>query len=247
MFQSTTMRSSSSKAYFLSILSLLCLSVVWVSGAVDVPYAPDLPVHSNCVVAVAQLRPTQFALGLQEIQERAVKLREMSASKLTAYLLKHRAPIAIGPGGIPYLLDGHHLARTILEAGVKPVMYAEVKENWANLSEEKFWAEMKDHNYLYLRDEAGHGPLDYTLLPKTVAAMKDDPYRTLAWKVRSNGGYEKTSVFYTDFQWAEFFRPRVVVDTNSYGKAIEAASALAHSADAQKLPGYSATPVPAKE
>jgi len=115
---------------FFSALVLSWLLVVAVAVRADeVPYSPDLPTNTVCLVQIAQLHPTQFALGLKEVEERAEKFKALKEAKREAYLHKHIAPIAIGPGGIPYILDGQHLARIVLESGAKPEMYVEVKQN----------------------------------------------------------------------------------------------------------------------
>ncbi len=73
-------------------------------------------------------------------------------------------------------------------------------------------------------------------LPKTVAAMTDDPYRSLAWAVNSEGGYEDSDVPYADFYWADFFRERI--DIRDFKKATAEGVKLAHSPEAKGLPGY---------
>lgn len=189
------------------------------------------------------LHPTQFAVGTKEVEMRAAKIRAMDAHDLEKYLRKHVAPIVIGPRGVPYLLDHQHLARVLLQSGASKFLYAEVKENWSGLSEPEFWTRMEAHHWVYLYDETGKGPLDPTNLPPTIAAMRDDPYRSLAWLVRKRGGYVDTSAPYADFQWADFFRARIQLgsDTNAWAQAESEGSKLAHSAAAQPLPGYVAS------
>src|ERR1700680_4352345 len=124
------------RAVFFSCL--LPASVTLATG--DLSFNPDLPAHSLCTVEIAVLRPTQSAVGMKEVEIRAEKIGKMGATELEHYLRKHVAPIVIGPGGVPYLLDLQHLARALLQAHVGKTLYDAVKENWSKLSETEFWA-----------------------------------------------------------------------------------------------------------
>jgi hypothetical protein len=212
-------------------------------AADPVPFAAALPPQTHCEVAIALLRPTQFSVGQKEVEMRAAKLRKLTAGALAEYLDKHIAPIVVGPGGEPYLLDHHHLARAILLAGIPAKMPAEVKENWSQLSEPEFWAKMKAAHWLYLYDETGKGPLEPVALPRTIGKMRDDPYRSLVWLVRKRGGLDKSSEPFSEFVWANFFRTRVKFTGAELGSepTIQSALALAHSPEAKDLPGYVAS------
>jgi hypothetical protein len=217
---------------------LLPISVVLAAG--DAAFDPNLPAHSMCTVEIAILRPTQSAVGMKEVEIRAKKIGKMTAKELEHYLRKHMAPIAIGPGGVPYLLDHQHLARALLQAHAGKNLYAEVKENWSKLPEPEFWAKMQAHDWVYLHDETGNPLSDPTRLPRTIGNMRDDPYRSLAWLVREKSGYSQTESPYADFHWADFFRARVHLGdgTNAFDEATLEAMKVAHSPEAQDLPGY---------
>ena len=209
-------------------------------AAGDVSFGPDLPAHSVCVVEIAILRPTQSSVGMKEVEIRAEKIGRMTPNELEHYLRKHVAPIAIGPGGAPYLLDHQHLARALLQAHTGKTLYAEVKENWSKLSEPEFWAKMKEHDWVYLHDETGKPLPDPTSLPRTVENMRDDPYRSLAWLVRGKDGYLQTESPYADFHWADFFRGHIRLGngSNAFDEATQEAIKVAHSPEAKELPGY---------
>jgi len=227
-------RSSVLFLYVLLVFHSTAFAETWVR------FDPSLPAGSRCVVDVTLLHPTQCSLGLKEVELRASKLRKLDSDKLAEYLGKRIAPIVIGPGGAVYLLDHHHLARAILLSGVKKTLYAEVKENWSGLPEDQFWAKMQERRWVYLYDEAGKGPLTPSHLPQTIEAMRDDPYRTLAWLVREKGGYRETSEPYAEFAWANFLRTRIQLgqDHSNYDQAEKAALDLAHAPGAKDLPGY---------
>ena len=217
---------------------MLPVSVALAAG--DIPFDPNLPAHSMCAVEIAILRPTQSAVGMKEVEIRAEKIGKMTAKELGHYLRKHVAPIAIGPGGVPYLLDHQHLARALLQARASRILYAEVKENWSKLSAPEFWARMREHNWVYLHDETGKPFSDPASLPQTIESMRDDPYRSLAWLVREKAGYLQTESPYADFHWADFFRVRVALGngTNAFDEATREAIKVAHSPEARDLPGY---------
>jgi hypothetical protein len=222
----------------------ILLAVFWLTtlAAADevVPFDPALPAKSRCQVAIQKLRPTQFAVGFREVDERAENIARKSPKKLNAYLEEHLALIVIGPDDVPYLIDGHHLCLAMLKAKVGDAVVAQVEANWRRLGRDDFWRQMREHRWVYPYDNQGRGPLDPEAIPKTVTEMTDDPYRSLAWEVRKRGGYKKTADSFAEFKWANFFRARIPVGDGEGGfqRAIEAALNISHSAEAKGLPGY---------
>jgi hypothetical protein len=237
------MQVSRSKLSVVAGVCCFCLLVLPQAIFADTPFDPGLPPHSHCEVPVSILHPTQFSVGMKEVEMRAEKLRELSPEKLQKYLNKKVAPIVIGPGGIPYLLDHHHLARALILTKAGKTMFAEVKENWAKLSDQEFWTKMKEQNWVYLHDETGKPVSDPRSLPPSIEAMRNDLYRSLSWLVREQGGYKATEGLFADFQWADFFRARIQLGnaTNALDQATVQAVTLAHSPDARNLPGYVAS------
>ena len=233
-------RPGNSQILTTSALCLILLSSV-VTADDYVEFATNLPAGTKCVVDVRMLRPTQFAVGMKEVHMRVEKLKAKDLkAALNRYLLKKIMPIVIGPGGIPYVLDHHHLARVLLEAGCRTTLYAEVRENCSQLTESEFWKMLKKKNWVFLYDEVGRGPLDTAQLPKTIGELRDDPYRSVSWVVREGGGYLETDTPYAEFQWANFFRTKIpleMVRTNFEG-AVDKAMTLTSSKEAEKLPGY---------
>jgi hypothetical protein len=205
-----------------------------------VPYDPVLPAKSLCQVAIARLRPTQFAVGYREVDERAKQIAQKSPKKLKAYVEERLPLIVIGPGDQPYLIDGHHLALALLKARVTSSVEVRVEANWRHLSPAEFWTKMKEHGWVYLYNNRGQGPLDVEKLPKTVTELTDDPYRALAWAVRKRGGLDKTHGSFDEFKWANFFRSRVPIGSQpgDFDRAVEAALKISHSPEARDLPGY---------
>jgi hypothetical protein len=46
-------------------------------------------------------------------------------------------------------------------------------------------------------------------LPKTVAGLIDDPFRSLAGELRRAGGFAKDTTPFSEFLWTDFLRRRV--------------------------------------
>jgi hypothetical protein len=145
-------------------------------------------------------------------------------------------------------VDRHHLVRLLLDTNLRAQAYAIVSANWSDLPPEVFWKRMGESHWVYLDDEHGKGPLSPTALPKSVADLKDDPYRTLAWLVRERGGYAKTEVPFAEFQWANYFRSRIPEKAiANLEEAGAVAFELAASPEAATLPGYTRTPLPSSQ
>ena len=64
-------------------------------------------------ISIAQLRPTQMTLGLDEVASRAAKIAAMGPADLEALLKKKPIPYVLGPGKQIYIVDHHHLARAL--------------------------------------------------------------------------------------------------------------------------------------
>jgi hypothetical protein len=81
---------------------------------------------------------------------------------------------------------------------------------------------------------------DYGKIPKSVAELEDDPYRSLAGELRRVGGYAKDAMPYTEFLWADAMRDRVgrKLIEKDFERALERALKFAKSADADYLPGW---------
>ncbi len=221
-----------------ALIALLSFCVELVAGGVI--FDPSLPAGSFCQVSIEKLHPTQFAVGYWEVDQRATSIARKSHKELAKYLKEHLALLVIGPGGEPYLVDGHHLCMAMLKAGKSKTVEARVEANWRSLSPAEFWSNMRGSNYVYLYDNQGRGPLDVTQLPKKITDLTDDPYRSLAWAVRDRGGFQRTTISFSEFQWANFFRKRIDIGPNpkDFNKAVEAALRLSHTAEAKDLPGY---------
>ena len=189
---------------------------------------------------VLSLRPTQFAIGMLEVEIKSSQIQKLKGSRLANFLEAHPVPVIRAPGEGLYLIDHHHLVRACWESGIRKV-HVEVREDFSTLLEAQFWRKMSRLRWLYLHDQFGKGPHGPALLPLDVRGLADDPYRSLAWALREAQGFRKTKKPFCEFSWASFLRKHIRIHPARIGfeKALVHALALCHKAEAKRLPGYS--------
>lgn len=234
---------------YLLLLGLVALRTLAVAAPAEVyvPFRADLPAGTAYTIDARALHPTQFALGFREVRHKAAIISRKDAADLVAYLKKKDVPVVIGPGGIPFLTDGHHTMRALLES-TQPdkTTYGHIIANWSDLAPAAFWEKMRAAHNTYLNDAAGRGPLDPAALPADLFAMQSNLYRGLSWAVLEAGGFtERKDVYFQEFFWADFFRGKITwddADDVDFQRAVAAAVELAHSPAAAGLPGYRANP-----
>jgi hypothetical protein len=209
----------------------------------------------TCRCTVRLLHPTQMSVGMIQVKAKVDKLKKKEKDgKLFSYLAKkkHREPVTIGPQGVLYITDHHHLAVALLNMGVDDT-YCQIEDNRSDQTLDVFWAGMVHDGKARPWDEKGekHAP---TAIPAGIGELRDDPYRSLAGAVRDECGFsldkDEKSESFVEFKWADFFRrtkrpetgqpiPAQLIQTNMK-KAIKQAMELAKSpaAAAENLPGY---------
>lgn len=188
---------------------------------------------------VLELRPTQLTVGMKEVNSRVKHLLSFKRKALHSYLESHPVPIVLAPRARSYLIDHHHLARACWEAGLDE-LFVTIEADFSKLSFGQMWEHMRRRHWLFPYDQWGSGPHDPIQLPESVRCMADDPYRSMAWRVREEGGYRKVEVPFTEFQWADFFRKHLKVHPifDHFESAVKEAVALARAPAAAHLPGY---------
>lgn len=212
-----------------------------------VPFRPDLPAGAAWALDARRLHPTQFSHGWREVVHKQAKMDAMTPDELRAYLVAKDVPVVIGPGGTPYMTDGHHTLRSLIESKhADKTAYGRILANWSGLAPAEFWTRMEANNYTYLRDGRGQ-PQPPSALPASLLVMQRDPYRGLAWGVMAANGFrERKDVFFQEFRWADFFRDRLTWDdaaADAFDDTVKAACVLAQSPAAAHLPGYRSTAV----
>jgi hypothetical protein len=228
-----------------AVALLLGLQTLRAAAPDYAPYAPGLPAGAAYVIDARRLHPTQFCLGFREVTFKAKLMSAMSKPELVAFLQHKNVPVVIGPDGVPYLTDGHHTIRALLESSQPDkTVYGHILANWSALDPAAFWERMRRQHYAYLFDAAGHGPLDPAGLPDSLLHMQSDPYRSLAWGVLTRHGFREVhgpGGFFEEFHWGDYFRTRVHWDDRDaadFAAAVDRAVALAHEPAAAGLPGY---------
>ena len=234
----------------------------------DLPeLTPEAPQGALCQVKVSKLKPTQNAVGFDEVNDKIARYSAKSKEDLRDYLLVHPVPVVIGNGGNVYLTDHHHMANALWkaaeggnQAGINSKnarVVVTVQYNRHGLMGYHFWKEMHKLRLVYLFDNAGGGPIRPKDLCGHIQELANDPYRSLAWVVRQRYGYAKSPHAFAEFLWANFFRIRIVIDNGILSdkireedvligdlpeehrkEIIDEAMYLARSSEAAGMPGY---------
>lgn len=239
-----TVLNSASRAFFFSILLLGSLTSAQPD---DEPAGQDmetaacsreLAVNTLCKCQIMDLHPTQFTVGMIAVKQKRDDLIEMTAEKLKSYKKKHAEPVVVDPSGAYFIIDHHHLALALLEAGEEST-YCEISATTYGQTKIDFWSMMKERGWVYPY-ERERGPLPYANLPTDVTRLTDDPYRSLVKQVRDAGDIDKSELPFFEFQWADYFRPLITEAdlATDFDKAVKRACKLAHSPAASRLPGY---------
>jgi len=194
-------------------------------------------------VAIDDLRPTQITVGIREVKAKRKHWRQMAAKEGGVFLGRHMIPVVLGPKGRNYVIDHHHLARALHEEGVKEVAVTHIA-NLSKLDQDAFWRVMDNRSWMHPFDSRGERRA-YKDIPKNVADLVDDPFRSLAGELRRAGGFAKDTTPFSEFLWADFLRRRMKRKAveHDFELALKKAKKLAKSKDADYLPGWCG-PVP---
>jgi hypothetical protein len=194
-------------------------------------------------VAITDLRPTQITVGMREVMEKRQRWRGTGTKKGQKFLGKHMIPVILGPKRRHYVIDHHHLALALHKEGVSELAVT-VIANLSKLETDEFWTVMDNRAWMHPFDAEGRRR-HYDDIPKSVTAMVDDPFRSLAGELRRAGGFAKETAPFSEFLWADFLRRRIKrkIVEQDFQRASEMALKLAKSTDADYLPGWCG-PVP---
>ena len=194
-------------------------------------------------VVIADLRPTQITVGMREVTAKRKRWRETGTKKGEKFLGKHMIPVILGPKRRHYVIDHHHLALALHEEGVRELAVT-VVANLSRLESDEFWTVMDNHQWMHPFDAEGRRR-HYEDIPKSVTAMVDDPFRSLAGELRRAGGFSKDTTPFSEFLWADFLRRRIrrKLVQSDFDRSMEKALQLAKSTEASYLPGWCG-PVP---
>ncbi len=190
-------------------------------------------------VPISSLRPTQMTVGMREVREKRKRWRARKSKRKQAESLgKHQIPVVLGPDGRHYVVDHHHLARALHEEGVKDILVSVIAD-LTMVNRAAFWGVLDNRRWVYPYDAKGERR-HFREIPKSIAELKDDPFRSLAGELRRAGGYAKDTTPFSEFLWADFLRRRMSrrsVEAD-FAKAVGKALTLAKGKDAVYLPGW---------
>src|SRR5258707_8919751 len=156
-------------------------------------------------VPILFLRPTQMTVGMREVKEKRKRWREHKSDKKRAELLgKHMIPVVLGPDECHYVVDHHHLARALHDEGVKDILVTVIAD-LTMVDRDAFWSVLDNRRWAYPYDAKGERQ-HFRDIPKTVAHLKDDPFRSLAGELRRVGGFSQDTTPFREFFLAGFLR-----------------------------------------
>lgn len=179
-------------------------------------------------VKLAVLRPTQMAVGYDEVEVKRSKWRALTPDGKAHFLETHPFPAVTGPGERYFMIDGHHMGLALLREGVDAVSVRQV-ENLSKTTESEFFQALQQRGFVYLREPTRRGLRE---LPRTLRDLADDPYRSFVAQLRRSCACPKDRTPFAEFRWADFLRSRLKADllrTNHAG-AVKTAHKLLRSA-----------------
>jgi hypothetical protein len=193
---------------------------------------------------ILDLKPTQFAVGMLEVDEKIREVRGYGNKKRREYVDENPIPVVISPQNELYIVDHHHFLCVCYQFGIKKVRVKVVDDfSRSKMSYSRFWKRMYKSRQAYPFCQFGEGPREALYLPRDIRGLADDPYRSIAWFVRKSGGYENTDRNFAEFKWANFFRERRLLEKSGLrglSEALVKAAKLAQTPAAKRLPGYEA-------
>jgi hypothetical protein len=200
---------------------------------------PEVHHHHLVTEAPARLRPTQMSVGLAEVAAKRQEWAALSRKQRRETLQRQVFPAVLGPKQRHYIIDHHHLGLALIEEGVEQVWIA-LHDDLSWLAPEVFWRTMEFRAWAHPFDPGGRRR-EYRDMPRRLGDLQDDPYRSLAGRVRQAGGYAKSPAPFAEFLWADFLRARVGAGMlrREPRRALRAGLRLAKSAEARYLPGWS--------
>ncbi|GHD62995.1 ParB-like protein [Jeongeupia chitinilytica] len=200
------------------------------------PCTPQTPVGDDCQLPLVALRPTQANVGQMQVDDEAKALAGKSAEQLERLEHKKQIPVVLGPDGNFYLTDRHHLASALSRIGQTQATVRVIGK-----LDGDFWPQMVVRHWAWLYDARGKA-FPPTQLPTSLAALGDDPYRSLAGYAQDAGAYDKARhAYFVEFAWARYFGERMgwqTIDRGTLPAALKAARQLACEPAARALPGY---------
>jgi hypothetical protein len=101
-------------------------------------------------VPVLKLRPTQFAVGMLEVDEKIKLVSGLSKKERKAYVKEAVVPVIKGYDGEIYVVDRHHFLCVCYHVGIEEVFVEIVKDlSRKKMSYRQFWKWMSKNRSSY--------------------------------------------------------------------------------------------------
>ena len=127
--------------------------------------------------------------------------------------------VVIGPGGVPYLTDGHHTLTSFYESadgGPNLHLRLRVVANLSDLSPADFWARMKAEKWVWNYDVDGNEvPVEQLPSGVGLAQLQNDKYRSLTYFARDIG-FTPGTIPFQEFYWGAWVRDSGAVDISGW-------------------------------
>jgi len=184
-----------------------------------------------------------MTVGAAEVAAKRTQWVGLKRKERARLLTSHCFPAVKGPKGRYYITDHHHLGLALHEEEVDKVWVMQLAD-LSDIEGDTFWRVMEFRRWAHPYDDKGQRA-DYAAIPTRISKLRDDPYRSLAGFVRQAGGYAKDASPFSEFLWADFFRPQIsrkelqAAGTSALPvELLQRAVALARGATAHYLPGW---------
>jgi len=187
---------------------------------------------------VLKLKPTQAFVGMKSIKVKTKMFEDISRSERHEYLQQNPVPVIKGPNQEFYMIDHHHLSRSLYESDHRKI-YVQVVRDWSDLSIADFWQKMDKAGFAYLLDTKGNR-ITPAELPSSITDLKNDTFRSLAYFARKQGAYEKSVIPFAEFKWAAYYRTHFSEEDleKDWHGTLKKAIDLSFIQEAAHLPGY---------
>lgn len=166
-------------------------------------------------VKLAQLRPTQMAVGYEEVGVKRAKWRALSAGEKLRFLASHPFPAVFGPDAQYFLIDGHHMALALLQEQVDLVSVRQI-EDLSNLEANQFFLALRKRGLIC----SSGAPQTLSEMPRALQDLADDPFRSLTARLRRDCGCPKDHAPFAEFRWADFLRVHLKLDLHRSDPAL---------------------------
>ena len=192
-------------------------------------------------VAIANLHPTQWCIGLAEVWARQVDFSSESPQERLAYLKRKPVPLVRSGLGDLWMVDRHHRLRGLLGIDPEAKAWGYLIADLSSSESSEVLGFLQRQGWMYLYDGRGVGPRLASDLPQSLMDLEDDPYRSLVWKLKQEGAIKpQRQIPYHEFRWGAWLRRRPLPPFSSrqLEPALAPARRLVCSQAAAGMPGW---------